>query len=323
MQDPTSPRIEDRAGIDAPASKTIRTSNTQKYLVGALANLADPRFAGWYAHAVTPDNGQDGPGYLTCAPYPPTTGAQMMSPTSLANAAATSPVKFGEVDSQIGGTADPQAYSQTEKASCMDPNHFLNDMASFGYYKCEPSKAKASSSTIAAVKQKVFVCVNVSDIVGVSAADESFTVRVRLYVNFQVDLRASGLHEFCTKAVENGEYYSLDEEEVQLCSKKLDMPVLSFGNALEKTALDDAPSIRVYGGHQPMQMLMWNQGVKRLTCTAVSLTVCHAGYLLKLRETFELHNFPFDQQELTIQLTQDNPRFVGLSRVFRSPWSSL
>jgi len=56
-----------RTGMD---SKRLRTSDTSKYHVGEQPVLSDPTTAGWFVHAIAPDDSDEGPGIITICPYP-------------------------------------------------------------------------------------------------------------------------------------------------------------------------------------------------------------------------------------------------------------
>jgi hypothetical protein len=76
-------------------------------------------------------------------------------------------------------------------------------------------------------------------------------------------------------------------------SEHMPMPTLKFGNAYEIENHDDIPSVRIYGQGKFVEkpLILWNK-----------------GYLLTLKENFELRDFPFDLQELQVELRQDDSR---------------
>jgi hypothetical protein len=50
--------------LPGAVSKKLRTSQTEKYVVGSQAELADPDVNGWWVREVLPDHGASGPGFI-------------------------------------------------------------------------------------------------------------------------------------------------------------------------------------------------------------------------------------------------------------------
>jgi hypothetical protein len=50
--------------LPGAVSKKLRTSQTEKYVAGSQAELADPDVNGWWVREVLPDNGVSGPGLI-------------------------------------------------------------------------------------------------------------------------------------------------------------------------------------------------------------------------------------------------------------------
>lgn len=189
-------------------------------------------------------------------------------------------------------------YEQTKLASRVVTNHYLNEISDFGYWKCE-AKSELSEAEATTRKRQgtmkaedripLYTCVNVSDIKDIDASAETFRARVRLYCIWEVDFTAIGLEEWAEEARKAGHYLSLNDGQVDRALKIIPMPDVKFFNAIACERLDDRASLRVYGTHGGA--VMWND-----------------AFLCTFREHFELENFPFDKQDLTVELRLDNPR---------------
>lgn len=153
----------------------------------------------------------------------------------------------------------------------------------------------ATSQPVAAAaagkKTELDVSLSVMDIKNVDPMKESFSCKVRLYAMWRCDdLFAAGMDSVADKARAEGHCYSMSPAEVEDFISKCAVPAISFFNACDTEALE-APSIRVYGGTRGRTAVLWNQGFN-ITC----------------REHFELNNFPFDTQNLTIELRLNDPK---------------
>jgi hypothetical protein len=184
-------------------------------------------------------------------------------------------------------------YQQTEKALRLVPNHYLNDVANFGFFKPKRAATTGQSGLQSAPPElvPVYTCLNVYDIRDINPVTESFTARVRLYCVWQLDLKAADLAGMLQLAAQSDHYYSLNDREVKEFEEKVAIPFVNspFFNAIDCMALDPSNCYRVYAAHGGA--VMFNQ-----------------GYLVTCREHFELENFPFDKQDLTMELRLDNPR---------------
>ena len=184
----------------------------------------------------------------------------------------TKPADDAKSANTLGAPA-PWLYEQEEHALRVVPDHFLNELSNFGFFKPENKQAPPEDSCGGLTR--LFCCLNVSSVSSVNASEGTFSARVRLYLVWQEDLAAVGLAEFAQKAADSGEKYGLSRDEVRCfeSTPELILPDITFFNAVTSTAIDEHPSIRVYRG-AVKQTLMWNQGFS-LTC----------------REHFELADF--------------------------------
>ena len=128
------------------------------------------------------------------------------------------------------------------------------------------------------------------DLNSISAISESFRVVFRMYVFFEIeDLAEFHLDHLAAKARAAKERYSLSRSEVEEFSARYNIPKVAIFNLVEGGPEGDV-DIRIYGGFKSRTMIMWNQ-VYRVVC----------------RERFELHAFPFDSNELNLDLRLNDP----------------
>ena len=185
-------------------------------------------------------------------------------------------------------------YSQEERAIRFAPNHYLNEVSDYGYFKRAAEDALDGDDRPDG-RTRLFCCLNISDIRNIDPHDETFFVKARIYLLWQVDLASAGLSEFVEKAAAAGEKYNLATDEVKMfesaeSTPNLDLPIVSFFNAVRVVPVDQNPSIRIYGGKMAKQTLMWNRGytaickehfelenVSHMTSTA-PLTICMYMY---------------------------------------------
>ena len=164
--------------------------------------------------------------------------------------------------------------------------HVLDQLSNVGYYKNEvvkPSQKQEGSTEIVSQKIKLYVIVSIADLSNIDPMTETFQAKLRIYAMWEVDLDKVGKSDISRKALESGHYYALNKGEYDAFMHEAIVPNINIFNALD-VEIDD-PTIRVYGGGKNKTAVMWNFGCK---CT--------------VKERFELHNFPFDLQELQIEL---------------------
>jgi hypothetical protein len=130
----------------------------------------------------------------------------------------------------------------------------------------------------------------VTDLNNISAINDSFSTVFRLYLFWEViDLNDFGLDHLAAKARASTEKYSLARHEVEEFLDKYNVPEVSVFNKVDGGP-DGVPDIRIYGGFKGHTLIMWNQGY-RVTC----------------RERFELEHFPFDSNDLSMDLRLNDP----------------
>jgi len=99
-----------------------------------------------------------------------------------------------------------------------------------------------------------------------------------------------GFPELAAKALNSGNFYLLSRAEYDDVTSKHAVPVPMLFNKIQEEETE-AADIRCYGGTSHGSAFMWNKAFS-VTC----------------RERFELQNFPFDIQDLTLDFRLNDPR---------------
>ena len=148
----------------------------------------------------------------------------------------------------------------------------------------------ASTGLTADNKITLGVNISVSALDKISPIEESYRIAYRMFLCWEVaDLGEYGLDHLAAKARGTTERYSLNRAEVDEFCEKYNVPAVSIFNITEGGAEGDV-DIRIYGGFKNKTMVMWN-----------------CGYRCICREIFELQAFPFDSNELSLQLRLNSP----------------
>lgn len=152
-----------------------------------------------------------------------------------------------------------------------------------GYYR--DSNVKDEPFTLFGMKNlsPLHVSISITDIVNLDPVQESFTIKYRLFMFWELSLESENMEDFGKKALECGHYYPLKRHEVDLFLEKIPLPKLILFNNME-IGETDVLDIRIYGGEP---------GKK----TGV---LVNQSFLAVVRERFVLNDFPFDIQHLTL-----------------------
>ena len=137
----------------------------------------------------------------------------------------------------------------------------------------------------------VWVTLGMYEFSNISMISSQYYCRVRVYYMWPADLHAHGpgLADLADRAVKAGEHLKLNEDEVALVKTALDpLPLLTVYNMLEEAELDS------------LDMRIYSLGPGR---TAV---MANAMYGFTCKQHFELKSFPFDSQQLNLDV-----RFVN------------
>lgn len=130
------------------------------------------------------------------------------------------------------------------------------------------------------------------DIVSIDPMNETFTVKFTLYLLWPVDLHAIDMSDVSQRVIDSGHFINMTAAEIDQFENRSPMPGVSFFNAVE--TYDTKPAdIRVYGGGDlpGFTWVMWNRSIH-----------------VQLRERWELQLFPFDVQDLSINLRLNDAR---------------
>ncbi|KAJ1475528.1 hypothetical protein T484DRAFT_1827955, partial [Baffinella frigidus] len=169
------------------------------------------------------------------------------------------------------------------------PGHFMMDIASYGYFDVpgegetglegETGAGSYIKMNKTKSKTKLHCAVNLTELQNIDVQGESFDVRMRLYLVWTPeDDPGPGRdlwEHYRDAAIKAGHYLHLSPTQT--------------AEFLETEKTDSQPSVRVYGGNGGA--VMWNLGYK---------VTCH--------QHFDLRNFPFDRQELAMELRIDDLR---------------
>ena len=198
----------------------------------------------------------------------------------------------------------PHEYLESGSALAWPPgDHLLNILAKRAWFSNPKPAVGPKAGQSAAAQQlpveprrkKLYCSVSFYELRNISPIDETFSCRLRLYLHWELDdaalaagpavLRAGFEH-----AHRMGDFHSFTPGEVAEIEADMtsSLPRVVFFNAISVEKLDECPGYRAYSGDRG-RALLWN-----------------AGYMLELKEHFELSQFPFDTHGLQIELRQDN-----------------
>lgn len=121
------------------------------------------------------------------------------------------------------------------------------------------------------------------DIVSIDSIEETFTVKFTLYLIWSVNP---------DRAKENGHFTNMTAKECEEFALKTPMPGVVVFNAVKSYDTREA-DIRVYGGG---------------SLPGFTYVMRNRSMHVKIRERWELHMFPFDIQELSINLRLNDAR---------------
>ena len=171
--------------------------------------------------------------------------------------------------------------SESETPVAFTHSHFLDQVSDTGSFKTvaqqqqQPSTAAANKSSVkkeAVPLIPLHLTVGVSDIMNIQPLSESFELKLRLYMLWEVDLHAMGMERLAAKALAAGHHYPLSRQEFNELAAVVRIPDLTIFNAISNEETPP-PDMRVYGGAKGNTCVMWN---REYHCTC--------------RERFELHS---------------------------------
>ena len=162
---------------------------------------------------------------------------------------------------------------ESEIPILINNKHYLDQISDFGYYKTIPlvdeNSHKVSTSNEIINKTALYCTVSIMDLSNIDAMAESFCVKYRLYMMWEISLADYPfINDYAKQARINGHYYSLNRHEFDHFAENFQIPKVSLFNSLEIKEID-LPDIRVYGGE--------------LTKTAIVVTKQHVKNYLNLR----------------------------------------
>ena len=147
------------------------------------------------------------------------------------------------------------------------------------------------AALVPAPRVPVWVTLGMYEFADIDLLTSKFHTRVRVYYMWPADLHARGLGRLADRAVEEGEHIKLSKDEVAEVTHALDpLPLITVYNLEEETELDSL-DMRVYSLGQGQTAIMAN-----------------AMYGFTCKQHFTLEDFPFDVQELLLDVRIINSR---------------
>lgn len=187
---------------------------------------------------------------------------------------------------------DSYYYSMTPIAC--KPAHILDLIDEKGRYKAmdySSGNSTKSDESLTLPKTRLDLSVSFTDIKSIDQEACTFSCKIRMYGMWRMDLQdVEGMEEVVKKAKKEGHFYIMTQEEIKAFDDASGIPRIAIMNAIEVDE-SDPHAIRVYGGDRGATAIGWNR-----------------GYKLKCSFAFNFKYFPFDHQELTLELRLNDPR---------------
>lgn len=192
-------------------------------------------------------------------------------------------------DNSPSGLQSSYSYSESKHAVACRHKHFLDQLDDRGYFKfkADESGSEALADQVSKPKIPLYLCVSLTDIKDIDINQERFSFCMRLYAMWDLNALESrqvldSVSNLAQRLRMSGNYVSLKADEVKSVQTAISLPTFIVFNRIDFDAIDE-DSIRVYlkPGDSNTLTLMWNN-----------------QYNVVARERYELHNFPFDCQDL-------------------------
>lgn len=200
------------------------------------------------------------------------------------------------VNGQDGSTVDDPEdsyYYSTTPIACK-PAHILDLIDEKGRYKAIDYSSGNSTKTddsLTLPKIRLDFSVSFTDIKSIDQEECTFSCKIRMYCFWKMDLQdVEGMEEVVKKAKKAEHFYIMTQEEIKAFDEASGIPRIAVMNAIEVDE-SDPHSMRVYGGQRGLTAIGWNR-----------------GYKLKCSFAFDYKYFPFDHQELVLELRLNDPR---------------
>jgi len=167
---------------------------------------------------------------------------------------------------------------------------YLAQTAKAGLFKTKPAAAPVSPHVTGPDPgTRVWCTPCVYGISKIDPVSSTFFVKIRIYLQWECNLHEiESVAYLAARALAEGEHTKLSKSELVELEDALDpLPVPSLYNQVGNAEVLDDPVMRVYsrGSGAGQTSVMWN---------AMYGWTCH--------ENFELHDFPFDRQDLCVSL---------------------
>ena len=196
-------------------------------------------------------------------------------------------------------------FHDSESTSPMNPpghrgEHVLNQLMSKSafdsiYHRRSSPNNDSFEVNVKVLATPVYIAMNIRSIRTISPSEESYRLRCHLYLLWGVDFASEKdwiPYESLYEKAALQSYYAFSDEETEDVTAKVKLPSIKFSNAKEVVETEKIPSMRLYSRRQTSSetfgVVMWNQ-----------------GYDLTLSNHFLLHDFPFDHQDLLIDMREN------------------
>lgn len=163
----------------------------------------------------------------------------------------------------------------------------INDKSFFAKRNIEKENDKNKVYDV--VKEILYSTVSIMDIKDIDTCHESFSVKFRLYTMYKLDLLKLGLNDLHKKTSDSECFYKLLPSEISQLNEAARIPIVSVFNIISLEETDDA-DMRAYISEDGETYVLWNK-LYDVTC----------------RERFEVEDFPYDNQDLQIELRLNDP----------------
>eukprot|EP01038_Epipyxis_sp_PR26KG_P015699 gene15699-21248_t len=138
-------------------------------------------------------------------------------------------------------------------------------------------------------RSRLDVTVGITNVKNIDYNKQTFQCKLRVYAFWRINLHEIGLGAVADRALENGHFAHMTQEEIEHLATVSHVPNFIIMNSIYLDTSDVA-DIRVYGGRPNDTGLFWNKGFD---------AIC--------KDKFSFHDFPFDKQELSLELRLNDP----------------
>lgn len=141
------------------------------------------------------------------------------------------------------------------------------------------------------IRAPVYATISLVSLKEISPLTNSFEAKIKIYLQWEVDLRETGAFKWAEQAAEEEHgYHALEPDEIEEFAQEVEIPSIGFFNELSREEADMV-GLRIYrsksarGSNTVMWYHAWN---------------------FRFTQAFDLHEFPYDVQKLQLVLELNN-----------------